>query len=126
VKGRLRLLERLELRVQEELLALSLDSVINTIRLHGLPRHRMGREQAHNYLQQFVLEQSRAELRYCSLQVELLQKLFHRQALVGGDTFEDAREGSGLDATILRIRSERCRKSIRFFAWTNWLSQSGR
>ena len=32
-----------------------LDSVINTIRLHGLPRHRMGREQAQNYLQQFVL-----------------------------------------------------------------------
>jgi hypothetical protein len=30
-----------------------------------------------------------------------LQKLFDRQAMVGGDAFEDSREGSGLDRMMI-------------------------
>jgi hypothetical protein len=30
-----------------------------------------------------------------------LQKLFDRQAMVGGDAFEDSREGSGLDPMMI-------------------------
>jgi hypothetical protein len=36
------------------------------------------------------------------LQAKLLQKLFDRQAMVGGDAFEDSREGSGLDRMMVR------------------------